>query len=129
LSRLPSRAPLPRQEYLRLLSEVDFVCLPLHARTYDFTASGTVSDAIAALKPLLALRNRALDEIVERYGPIGYLVDTQEDLCRLVQTLDGAAIIEQRPIWLQSLRRLRHARRPSSLSQPYRQFLDSQTAF
>ena len=127
LTRLPSRAPLPRQEYLRLLSEVDFVCLPLHARTYDFTASGTVSDAIAALKPLLALRNRALDEIVERYGPIGYLADTHEELCRLVQRLDRAAVAEQRPIWLQNLRRLRQARRPSSLAQSYRQFLDLQT--
>ena len=129
LTRLPSRAPLPREEYLRLLSEVDFVCLPLHARTYDFTASGTVSDAIAALKPLLALRNRALDKMVERYGPIGYLVDSHEKLCRLVQSLDRAAVVEQRPVWLQNLMRLRQARRPSSLAQSYRQFLEPQTAF
>jgi hypothetical protein len=129
LTHLPSRTPLPRQEYLRLLSEVDFVCLPLHARTYDFTASGTVSDAIASLKPLLALRNRALDEIVERYGPIGYLADTHEDLCQLVQRLDKAAVAEHRPIWLQNLKRLRQARRPSSLAQPYRQFLGLETAF
>jgi glycosyltransferase involved in cell wall biosynthesis len=122
LTRLPSRAPLPRAEYLRLLSEADFICLPLHARTYDFTASGTVSDAIAALKPLLARRNRALDEIVERYGPIGYLVDTHEELCQRVQKLDRAAVAEQRPIWLQNLRRLRQARRPSSLAQSYGSF-------
>src|SRR3954453_19335196 len=96
LTYLPSGTPLPRQEYLRLLSEVDFVCLPLHARTYDFTASGTVSDAIAALKPVLALRNRALDKIVERYGLIGYLVDSHEQLCRLVRSLDRAAVVEQR---------------------------------
>jgi hypothetical protein len=129
LTRVPSRALLPRKEYLRLLAEVDFVCLPLHARTYDFTASGTVSDAIAALKPLLAIRNRALDEIVERYGPIGYLADTHQDLCRLVQTLDRAALVEQRPIWLRNLMRLRQARRPGSLAQPYRQLLEPQTAF
>lgn len=129
LTRQPSPTPLPRQEYLRLLSEVDFVCLPLHARTYDFTASGTVSDAIAALKPLLALRNRALDELFERYGPIGYLANTHDELCRLVQTLDRAAVADQRAIWLQNLTRLRQARRPSSLAQPYRQFLGLEAAF
>jgi hypothetical protein len=123
LRRKPSPVQLSRQQYLAMLAKVDFVCLPLHSRVYDFTASGTVSDAIASLKPLLALRNRALDAIVERYGPIGYLADTQEQLHRIVQTLDRANFPAQYLTWLQGLMRLREARRPQSLAAPYRRLL------
>src|SRR5439155_23274529 len=63
LTRKPSKTPLLREEYLAALDEVDLVCLPLHSRSYDFTGSGTVSDAIAALKPLSVLRDRTIESL------------------------------------------------------------------
>src|SRR4029077_20572665 len=68
LTRKPSKTPLLREEYLAALEEVDLVCLPLHSRAYDFTGSGTVSDAIAALKPLLVIRNRTIEALFDHYG-------------------------------------------------------------
>lgn len=121
LSRKPSPTPLPRKEYLRALAEVDLVCLPLHSRAYDFTASGTISDAIAALKPVLALRNRTLDEMACRYGPIGHLVDKQAKLIDLVQSMGRASFLAELPVWRKNLHRLREARRPVALAAPYLQ--------
>jgi hypothetical protein len=119
LTRRPTAAGLARQDYLRAVAELDLVCLPLHSRAYDFTASGTVSDAIAALKPLLAFRNRTLDAIVAKYGEIGYLVDSRQELDRIVRELDRGEFQRQLPAWQRNLAALRDARRPESLGAAY----------
>ncbi len=119
LSRKPSRTSMDRQEYLEAVRAIDLVCLPLHGRAYDFTASGTVADAVAALKPLIAFRSRTLEAIVERYGPIGWLVDSEAELSLLVSTLDRKVFADMRPLWVKNLRRMREARRPEALAAAY----------
>ena len=119
LSRKPSLAALPRQDYLAALRDADIVCLPLHSGAYDFTASGTVSDAISSLKPLLALRNRPLEEMEARYGAIGCLVDTEDQLVHLLQTIDRNDFSARKTAWVENLTRIRAGRRPEALARPY----------
>jgi hypothetical protein len=119
LTRKPSPTPLSRQDYLDAARGVDLVCLPLHSRAYDFTASGTVSDAISALKPLIALRNRTLDAIFAGYGPIGLLADNETDLFAIVAGLSREEFQRQRPGWVANLRKIRAARRPEALAPGY----------
>jgi len=119
LARKPSKTPLPRQEYLEALGEVDLVCLPLHSRAYDFTASGTVSDAIAALKPLIAFRTHTLEAISAHYGRIGWLVDNKDTLVELVRTLDHMGFARQRSGWIHNLKAIREARSPQVLARTY----------
>jgi hypothetical protein len=123
LSRKPSRDSLSRAEYLDATRNVDLVCLPLHSRAYDFTASGTVADAVAALKPLVAFRNRTLDAMVARYGPFGWLVESEAELFYLVETLDRREFAVARAGWVANLRRMREARRPENLAAVYRQLV------
>ncbi len=110
---------MDRADYLQAVREIDLVCLPLHGRAYDFTASGTVADAVSALKPLIAFRSRTLDAIVARYGPIGWLVDSEAELIQTVRTLDRAAFLAARPQWVANLCRMREARRPEALAPAY----------
>jgi len=110
---------LPRQEYLEALGKVDLVCLPLHSRAYDFTASGTVSDAIAALKPLIAFRTHTLEAISAHYGRIGWLVDNNDTLVELVRTLDHVGFARQRSGWIHNLKAIREARSPQMLASTY----------
>jgi len=119
LTRQPSKTPLLREEYLAALEEVDLVCLPLHSRAYDFTGSGTVSDAIAALKPLIVIRNRTIEAVFDHYGPVGWLADGRDDLFELVRTLDPAEFGRQRSSWVDNLRAIREARRPEKLAESY----------
>ena len=108
-----------RQEYLEAVRAIDLVCLPLHGRAYDFTASGTIADAVAALKPLIAFRSRTLKAIVARYGPIGWLVESEAELSHLISTLDRNEFAEMRPQWVRNLREMREARRPEALAAGY----------
>ena len=119
LARKPSRTSMSRQDYLDAVRAIDLVCLPLHSSAYDFTASGTVADAVSALKPLIAFRNRTLDAIAAKYGPIGWLVESEAELFYLVATLDRQALAASRPEWVANLRKIREARRPEALAPGY----------
>jgi hypothetical protein len=119
LTRKPSKMPLLRDEYLAALEEVDLVCLPLPGHVYDFTGSGTVSDAIAALKPLILFRNRTMEAIFARYGPIGWLAQDRDDLFRLVGALDPVEFARRHSSWIDNLRAIREARRPEVLAKSY----------
>jgi len=119
LTRRPSKTPLPREEYLAALEEVDLVCLPLHSRAYDFTGSGTVSDAIAALKPMIVIRNRTIEAVFDRYGPIGWLADGRDDFFARLCTLDPTKFGQQRSRWISNLRAIREARIPETLAKSY----------
>jgi hypothetical protein len=110
---------MSRQDYIDAVRAIDLVCLPLHSRAYDFTASGTLADAVSALKPLVTFRNRAFDAIVKRYGPIGWLVESEAELFYLIQTLDRTAFLEARPQWVENLRKIREARHPEALAAGY----------
>jgi len=119
LARIPSRMPLHRGEYVAALEGVDLVCLPLPGRLYDFTGSGTVSDAIAALKPLIVFRNRTMEAMFARYGAIGWLAEDNDDLFRLVGTLDRAELARRHSSWIHNLQAIREARRPERLAASY----------
>src|SRR6516165_6038753 len=119
LARNPSKMPLLRGEYLAALEEVDLVCLPLPGHVYDFTGSGTVSDAIAALKPLIVLRNRTMEAMFARYGPIGWLADDRHHLFRLIGALEPGEFARMRSSWLTNLTAIREARRPELLAKSY----------
>src|SRR5215831_13956068 len=119
LARKPSHMPLLRDEYLAALEGVDLVCLPLPGHVYDFTGSGTVSDAIAALKPLIVFRNRTMEAMFAHYGPIGWLGDDRDDLFRLIGELDPIELARAHSNWVTNLRGLREARRPELLATSY----------
>jgi hypothetical protein len=111
LSRKPSPASMPRDEYVAALAPLDLICLPL-SRNYQYVASGSVIDAIAALKPLVCVRNRSLDAIVARYGAIGYMAESEDDLATFIRTLTPAGFAVRRDEWIHNLRKLREARSP-----------------
>jgi hypothetical protein len=119
LARKPSKQPLGRDEYLVALQDIDLVCLPFHSRSYDFTGSGTVSDAIAALKPLIIIRNRTIEAVFDHYGPIGRIAEGKDDLFELVGSFDPTEFGRQRSGWIRNLRVIREARVPEALAQSY----------
>lgn len=119
LSRRPTPGGLPRDAYVQAVQRLDLACLPMSSRAYDLIASGTVSDAIAALKPLLALRTRTLAAIADKYGPIGMLADSKQQMIEALQDLTPESFAQRRAEWVANLRRLRAARLPESVAQGY----------
>ncbi|MEC5387213.1 hypothetical protein VVD49_15900 [Uliginosibacterium sp. H3] len=121
LARRPAKGGLPRRDYIAALADMDFVCLPLSSLEYAFIASGSVTDAIAAAKPLLALRTRTLEGIFERYGPVGYLADTPQELIDYVKD-HAQDMRDNRALWVANMQKVRAARSPEALGVVCREF-------
>jgi glycosyltransferase involved in cell wall biosynthesis len=122
LTRKPSRRSVPRPEYIAALAEVDLVCLPL-SDGYEYVASGSVIDAMAALKPLVCIKNRSLSAIEKRYGPIGYMAASASDLSEFICNLTRSRYDEHKGEWIRNLTRLREARHPEVLALGYKQLV------
>ncbi|HSD39602.1 MAG TPA: hypothetical protein VLC92_19005 [Rhodocyclaceae bacterium] len=121
LARRPAKGGLARRDYIAALADMDFVCLPLSSVEYAFIASGSVTDAIAAAKPLLALRTRTLEGIFERYGPVGFLASTPEELIDYVRN-HGQYMRDNRALWVANMKKVRAARSPEALGLVCREF-------
>lgn len=117
----PSRASVPRADYVRHLAAMDFICLPLGAQ-YRYVASGSVIDAVAALKPLLAARTGTLDALAARYGALGVAASNRAELGAVLA--DPARLLRGWDGWVENLTELRACRAPERLAAGYRAMVD-----
>jgi hypothetical protein len=119
LTRKPEVGGLARQAYMEYVRELDIVCLPLTGAIYDYVASGSVTDAIATLKPLIAFRNVVLDAVFEKYGEMGILVDDEASMQDAVESLLRDNLPARMVVWHSNLQKMRSARTPGSLAKDY----------
>ncbi|MEJ5055157.1 hypothetical protein [Sphingobacterium sp. MYb382] len=82
-----SNGMLSRDEFNKRIENFDFIVFLYPINTYKFTASGAIMDAIDKRIPILALRNDYFSYIFEKYGEIGYLVDTLDELVGVIYSL------------------------------------------
>ena len=78
---------LDRPTLLARIRAADYAFVAFRGE-YEFTASGSLLDCINQRKPILAVRNTALDTLARQYGPIGHLCD---DLAGVQALLDDEA--------------------------------------
>lgn len=76
----PRTGYLSREDFSRLTSECHFICLPFFGPHYLLSPSGTLLDAIAAKKPLLALNIPVVKALFDEFGDIGLISETAEEM-------------------------------------------------
>lgn len=79
---------LSRDEFNKCISTLDYVLFLYPVDTYAFTASGAIMDAIDMRIPILALKNDYFNYIFNKYGNIGYLADTVDELVDIIKHLE-----------------------------------------
>lgn len=115
-------AELSREDFRQRLAQMHYVCLPFRPSYYEFSASGTLIDAIGFAKPLFAIADGILDGIFREAGDIGYacrdangLINAFRDLARQPERF-----LARYHSQVEALRRLRLARLPQNLARDYR---------
>lgn len=83
LSTRPSPAPLDRQTYLSLVRKMHYVML-LNSRIYRYVASGAALDAVAALRPLIALDEPGNSDLLRNDGDVGFVCRDATEMIRLL---------------------------------------------
>jgi hypothetical protein len=72
------------EEMKERISNLDFILYFYSNDTYRLTASGALFDAVNYKKPIIALRNEYFEYFFMKYGKLGYLVDTIEEMANLI---------------------------------------------
>jgi glycosyltransferase involved in cell wall biosynthesis len=120
-----SEAQLPRDEFIRRVSELHYFVFPYREGYYNLSASGALIDAITWRKPVIATALPFVTQIFDEFGDVGYLcADEAEIRAALddVMTLDQARYDRQ----MRALTRARESRTPAHLALSYREILKEQ---
>lgn len=81
--------------YNKLLSTSSIAVFFLDEKDYAYTASGAFLDAVKYRIPVLALRNRYFENYFRKYGEIGILFDTKEELQSFILKEDLKNILQE----------------------------------
>ncbi|MBU8538471.1 glycosyltransferase family protein [Falsiroseomonas tokyonensis] len=115
----PDESHLPREVYLSRLQALHYVCVPAQGRYYDLAASGTLLDAVAAGKPVVALRHRSLERFFEGAGDIGFLCRDEAELRQVLRDLAVGFDPARHARQAANVRRLQRQRMPEALAEGY----------
>lgn len=88
----PDNSFIPRTEYDKLVGKMDFIYFPYQADGYCLTASGAVFEAIINHKPIIAFHNGYFDYLFDRFGPMGILYSSYEEMVASVSALTNIEI-------------------------------------
>lgn len=129
LRRAPAHGWLDRDEYGSALRALHYVCLPYEPTHYRFSASGVLLDAIRFNKPVIALRNATLSNLFERYGDIGFLCESPDEMKATVLAMAQGFDMERYRYQCQCMGRLASDRLPRSQVPNYLRAVDALWAF
>jgi glycosyltransferase involved in cell wall biosynthesis len=123
LTRLPSPTKISRAAFRAALAAVDYVCMPYSQDQYRYSASGTLLDAAAAGKPIIALRSPIFDDLEERFGDIGALCDRVDDLEPMMADLVREGLSARYVAQTEAMMRIRESRLPTNKVHQWRAML------
>ena len=65
--------PLQRTEFVRRLSDIDYVVMPFSTNSYELTASASLLDCVSQAKPVISLNVAGVSALTAQYGDIGFV--------------------------------------------------------
>lgn len=116
LAVLPSEKKLSRKKFLEALAGIDYICMPYCQTAYRYRASGTLLDAAAAGKPVLALITPTLEALQSQFGDFGLLANTLGQLQSELEALVMKPAPERYGVQVGVMRVILKSRMPSSLA-------------
>jgi hypothetical protein len=125
LATPPARSKLSRAAFTEAVRQIHFAVFPHSAQHYSLSPSGSLLDAIAWQKPLIASRIPTFEALFTRYGNIGYLYSEPQELQELVEGILNRADSVDYARQCQALEKLRSERFPAALAPVYRRIREN----
>ncbi|MAG75233.1 MAG: hypothetical protein CL811_00625, partial [Colwelliaceae bacterium] len=105
----PADGYLPREDFVRLLADIDIVCLPL-PKTTSYVSSGSIIDAFAASKPLIISQNQSVRAIEDKYGEYGFTYNQEDELIKFLNEFSVEELAKKAPIWQEHIAEIQRCR-------------------
>lgn len=121
LSTWPTRGPVPRLDFDKRVAELHYVCVPFSTQHYTLSPSGSLLDALAHTKPVLASATPSTRELFEQSTP-GVLLDHAEDLAPAIEATFERLSPELYERQAEAMRRASARRNPRRLAEDYSRF-------
>jgi hypothetical protein len=100
---LQKPGPLPPEELDAYINMMDFCVFLYPSNYYLFTASGSLLEALAHLKPVVALHNPYFDYVFGKMGDIGYLCGSIEEMAAVIKEIVLTRDIERYNVQRQNI--------------------------
>lgn len=86
---------IPREDYDKNISDMDYIYIPYPVDSFKFTASGSLLEAICKLKPVLYHRNCYASYIISKFGDFGIDVDAHntKELVNLLTDSENYSVL------------------------------------
>jgi len=123
LARQPAAQQLSRADFLAGLRAVHYVCLPFRGSHYHFAPSGALLDAVANLRPVIALPTPVLTRMFATHG-IGHLCQSADEIVTVLQQLASGFPAQVYSAQVAAMTALRNERLPRALAGPYRELTE-----
>ena len=114
---------MSRAHLLEGLRAADYVCLPFRGSHYDFAASGALVDAVANLRPVIALPTPVLTRMFATHR-IGYLCQSADEIVAVLQQLAGDFPAQAYHSQVEAMTALRNDRLACALAGTYRELTE-----
>jgi hypothetical protein len=124
LATKPGMERLSRRDYINKVHHLHFIILPHEGSGYELKSSGTLLDALAWAKPLIARRIALFENMFLKYGDIGYLFTTDLELKSIVEHIMQEVDTTRYHQQVLNIERARCSRTPKSLSIDYRKICE-----
>jgi hypothetical protein len=78
--------PLQREEFIRRLSDIDYVVMPFSTDSYELTASASLLDCVSQAKPVISLNLAGVSALAAQYGDIGFVCESMAEMQDLLSS-------------------------------------------
>ncbi len=112
---------LPAAEYASYASKMDALILLYKLGSYRLTASGAILEAIWNEKPVFAIENEYFKYLFDKFGALGKLFRSAEDLSDYLNTLDVASLKD----YSGNLKKAKHALHPMQIKEQMLRVINS----
>jgi len=96
---------LPRIEFEKGVKDLSYILFFYSDSQYQFIASGVFFDAVAFEKPIIALANSFFEHYFKRFGDIGFLCGSIEDMVEVINNFNQERYQNQ----VENIRRLKES--------------------
>lgn len=83
----PNNTRLSRDQYDMMISKMDYLYYPHSIDRFQFSASGSIFEAVAKGKIAIAYANPNFTYLFNKYGSFGYLINSSEELKEVLSNL------------------------------------------
>ena len=106
-----SQFELNDQNYHTCIGLIDYSVFLFNSDYYRFSVSGTLYDSITHAKPVIAIRTPFFEDFFHKYGNIGYLCNSYDDMLKLITEL---SLVGRNDLYLEQQSNLVFARKDLS---------------